>query len=71
MPTYEYYCTACSKTSEIVQAITEGRKRKCPQCGVLKLKRIISAGINVLFRGSGFYVNDYKKSTSQDNKKGD
>lgn len=61
MPTYEYHCGACNKNVDIVQAITEGRKRKCPQCGALKLKRLISAGIRAIFKGSGFHCNDYPK----------
>ena len=64
MPTYEYECTACGHTFECFQSITEGAKRKCPVCGRLKLRRIIGAGAGVIFKGSGFYETDYKRSSA-------
>lgn len=62
MPTYDYTCRACGAKHEIFQSITEGRKRKCPTCGALKLKREIGSGSGIIFKGSGFYVTDYKKN---------
>ena len=41
MPTYEYACSSCGHSFEIVQSMKEGRKRKCPSCKKIKLKRII------------------------------
>ena len=60
MPTYEYECSACNSTFEAFQQITERPKRKCPHCGRMKAKRLISAGGGIIFRGSGFYQTDYR-----------
>ena len=38
-------------------------KKKCPECGELKLKRLIGAGSGVMFKGSGFYETDYRSSS--------
>jgi putative FmdB family regulatory protein len=61
MPTYDYLCLGCGHTLEVFQSIKEGPKRKCPKCSALKLKRQIGAGGGVIFKGSGFHVNDYPK----------
>ena len=63
MPTYEYECAACGYRFERFQSITEGALRKCPRCGKLKLKRLIGSGGAVIFKGSGFYETDYKRSS--------
>jgi len=60
MPTYEYECSQCGHRFELFQQITDSPKRKCPKCGHLKVRRLISAGSAVLFRGSGFYETDYR-----------
>ncbi len=65
MPTYEYQCSACEELFEIFQSIKENPKRKCPKCGELKLKRLISAGGGFLFKGDGFYITDYRSSDYQ------
>ena len=54
MPTYEYKCEACGEILEIFHGINEGEKRKCPSCGELKLKRLISGGTGVIFKGGGW-----------------
>lgn len=70
MPTYEYACLACDHRFEEFQSMTAKPIRKCPQCGKLKVKRLISAGAGVIFKGSGFYETDYRsKSYSDDAKK--
>lgn len=61
MPTYEYECRACGERCEFFQNITEGAKRKCPECKRLKLKRLIGKGSGIIFKGSGFYETDYKR----------
>lgn len=61
MPTYEYLCTACRVLSELWHKISDSPKRKCPKCGALKLKRQIGTGGGIIFRGSGFHINDYPK----------
>ena len=62
MPTYDYVCDACGHAFEQFQSITAGALRKCPQCGRLKLRRLIGAGAGVIFKGSGFYETDYKRN---------
>ncbi len=59
MPTYDYECGACNRHFEIFHSITETRK-KCPKCGQSKLVRLIGPGSGFLFRGSGFYITDYR-----------
>ena len=61
MPTYEYECTKCKYIFEEFQKITDKPLTMCPRCRG-KLRRLISGGIGLIFKGSGFYVTDYKKS---------
>lgn len=63
MPTYEYECQACGERMEAFQSITEGPLRKCPSCGALKLRRLIGAGSALIFKGSGFYITDYRSES--------
>ena len=63
MPTYDYECGHCEHTFELFQTISEPLKRKCPECGRLKLKRLIGAGAAVVFKGSGFYQTDYRSES--------
>ena len=60
MPTYEYECDACGHRFEKFQSITSAAIRKCPKCGKSKVRRLISAGAGLLFKGSGFYITDYR-----------
>ena len=62
MPTYDYECSACGQTVEIFHGMTEEPKRKCPECGKLKLKRLLGTGGGFLFKGDGFYITDYRSS---------
>jgi putative FmdB family regulatory protein len=68
MPTYDYVCDACGHAFEEFQYIKEKPLRKCPECGKLKLRRLIGAGAAVVFKGSGFYQTDYR---SESYKKGE
>ncbi len=63
MPTYDYKCLDCESSFEIFQSITEKPVAKCEKCGG-RLKRLIGKGGGIIFKGSGFYVTDYKKSSS-------
>ena len=60
MPTYEYACDACGHAFEQFQSITEAPVKKCPACGKRKVRRLISGGSGFLFKGSGFYITDYR-----------
>ncbi len=63
MPTYEYVCGACDHRFEEFQSITAKPIRKCPECGRMKVKRLIGTGAGVIFRGSGFYETDYRSES--------
>ncbi|MCD6521509.1 zinc ribbon domain-containing protein [Candidatus Calescamantes bacterium] len=60
MPTYEYLCENCGYQFEEFQKITDPPLSKCPKCGG-KVRRLISGGAGLIFKGSGFYITDYKK----------
>ena len=62
MPTYEYKCEHCEHKFELFQSISAKPRRKCPECGKLRLRRLIGAGAALLFKGSGFYATDYRSS---------
>ena len=66
MPTYEYECTRCGHTCEEFKPVSAPRRQRCPLCRG-KVERLISGGLGVHFKGSGFYVNDsrVKKGESQ------
>lgn len=64
MPTYEYECDACGHAFEKLQRMSDPAVRKCPSCGRLKVRRLISGGAGVIFKGSGFYETDYKRGRS-------
>lgn len=59
MPTYEYQCVKCEHRFEEFHGISERPKLKCPVCRG-RVKRLISSGAGLLFKGSGFYITDYR-----------
>jgi putative FmdB family regulatory protein len=61
MPTYEFKCISCGHLFERFLSISDNSKQKCPVCGN-NTKRLISSGAGLIFKGSGFYVNDYRKT---------
>ena len=63
MPTYDYECDSCGHEFELFQSITDEAKRKCPECGKLKLRRLFGTGAAVVFKGSGFYQTDYRSDS--------
>lgn len=71
MPTYEYACEACGHKFEEFQSITAKPTTKCPKCGKKKVKRLISAGAGFIFKGSGFYITDYRDESYKNAAKGD
>lgn len=62
MPTYEYECEACGHRFDHFQSMNSRRLRTCPACKQKKLVRLIGSGAGVIFKGSGFYETDYKRS---------
>lgn len=64
MPTYEYQCKACGHTLEEFHSITEPPLTRCPKCDTDNLARVMGTGVGLIFRGTGFYLTDYKKSGS-------
>ena len=70
MPTYEYVCDACGHRFEQFQRMTDRPVKKCPQCGKASVRRLISSGAGIIFKGSGFYQTDYRsKSYAESAKK--
>ena len=65
MPTYEYACQGCGHEFEVFQQMSDPLKRKCPECGRLKLQRLIGTGAGVIFKGGGFYETDYRSDSYQ------
>ena len=63
MPTYDYQCDDCGHEFELFQSISDPVKRKCPECGKNKLRRLFGTGAAVVFKGSGFYQTDYRSES--------
>ncbi len=64
MPTYHYRCNSCKHEFEELQSISEEALVECPSCHQPTLVRLIAGGAGLVFKGSGFYLTDYKKSSS-------
>lgn len=62
MPTYEYECSSCGYRFEEFQGIMDKPVTSCPRCKG-EVKRLISGGGGLLFKGSGFYVTDYRSES--------
>lgn len=69
MPTYDYKCDACGHAFEEFQSIKADPIRKCPKCGKNKVKRLIGTGAGLIFKGSGFYITDYRDQSYTDKAK--
>jgi putative FmdB family regulatory protein len=65
MPTYEYACTKCGHHFEHFQSMKDEPLKKCPKCGKRALKRLVGAGAGLIFKGSGFYITDYKAKPAE------
>jgi len=61
MPTYEYACRKCAHTFEKFQPMRDAPLVRCPKCGRPSLRRLVGRGAGLIFKGSGFYVTDYRK----------
>jgi putative FmdB family regulatory protein len=62
VPTYQYACTACEHRFEAVQSFSDDALTECPECGQ-RLRKLYGS-VGVVFKGSGFYRNDSRSSTS-------
>ncbi len=67
MPTYEYLCSKCGHQFEKHHSMSEEPLSVCPKelCGQKKwgkgkVKKLIGAGAGLIFKGSGFYITDYR-----------
>ena len=63
MPTYEYECLKCKSRFEIFQKMSDPPVKKCLKCNG-NLRRLIGTGAGLIFKGSGFYITDYKYNQS-------
>ena len=70
MPTYEYVCSACGHEYELFQKMTDPPAKKCPECKG-KVKKKIGAGAGLIFKGSGFYITDYRSEGYKKDAKAD
>jgi putative FmdB family regulatory protein len=59
MPTYEYRCPECGTNFDKFQRMSDDAVADCPQCGAAAQRRL-SGGAGLLFKGSGFYITDYR-----------
>ena len=62
MPTYDYRCSVCGHEFEEFQLITDDPLTECPKCDG-KIERLIGAGAGLIFKGSGFYITDYRSDS--------
>jgi putative FmdB family regulatory protein len=65
MPTYQYRCKKCAHEFEEIQRFADAALVQCPQCKENALVRVIG-GAGLVFKGSGFYLTDYKNKTSSE-----
>ena len=78
MPTYQYHCTKCDQEFDVFQSMTDSALTTCPKdlCrmgkwGKGKVKKLISAGAGLIFKGSGFYITDYRSESYKEAAKKD
>jgi putative FmdB family regulatory protein len=78
MPTYEYACEKCGKTFEAFQSMRDSAYKTCPKelCqqakwGKGKIKRLLGTGAGLIFKGSGFYITDYRSNSYKEAAKKD
>ena len=63
MPTYEYACPKCGHEFELFQSMRDEPIKKCPKCKKTGVKRLVGGGAGLIFKGTGFYITDYKKKS--------
>ena len=65
MPTYEYECPKCGHAFELFQSMRDEPLKKCPKCKKTGVKRLVGGGAGLIFKGTGFYITDYKNKSSK------
>lgn len=68
MPIYEYKCSNCGHTFEILQSIKDEQLKRCLKCGKDTLQKMVSNIAGLIFKGSGYYLTDYKNKSSKPEK---
>ena len=71
MPTYEYACQKCGHEFEQFQSMRDEPLKKCPKCKKAALKRLVGSGAGLIFKGTGFYITDYKNKSGKPEGGGD
>jgi putative FmdB family regulatory protein len=71
MPTYEYKCKSCGHKFEKFHSMSAAPIKKCPDCGKNAVERLIGTGAGLIFRGSGFYITDYRDAAYKEKAKAD
>lgn len=71
MPTYQYQCSVCKHAFEELQSMKDDPLTKCPKCKKKKLQRLLGTGAGLLFKGSGFYITDYRSDSYKSAAKAD
>lgn len=78
MPTYEYSCEKCGKNFDVFQSMRDDAFQECPkehcqlpEWGHGKVKRLLGTGAGLIFKGSGFYITDYRSKSYQEAAKKD
>ncbi len=61
MPNYDYLCKKCNNKIEIFHKMSDNSSRSCPKCKS-KMEKQIGKGYGIIFKGKGFYINDYTKN---------
>jgi putative FmdB family regulatory protein len=68
VPTYDYRCDDCGHEFDVFQRMSEDSLTDCPHCERPNLRRLIGSGAGIIFKGSGFYETDYKRSKTDTGK---
>jgi putative FmdB family regulatory protein len=70
MPTYDYRCRKCGHRFELFHGITDETRRRCPRCRG-RAERVPAGGAGLLFKGSGFYITDYRSASYREKARGE
>ena len=69
MPTYVYRCTKCKRRFELFHSITDDTTKRCPRCKGKAERVPAGGGGGLLFKGSGFYITDYRSKSYKEKAK--